>query len=497
MKKIRVRFAPSPTGFIHVGNARTALFNWLFSRKENGAFILRIEDTDVERSTMESEISLIEDLKWLGIDWDEGPDGGGVHGPYRQSERLEKYRYFADILLEKGFAYYCFCSTQELEKEREEALAEKRMPKYSGKCRGLELRESIKRVRNGEKGALRLKVPYGEEIIFNDIVRGEIRFQTDFIEDFVLIRSNDLPSYNYACVIDDKLMEITHVIRGEDHIPNTPKQILVYRALGWEMPQFAHLSMVMGKDNTRLSKRHGATSVDQFREQGYLAGALFNYLALLGWAPPEGKEVMKKEDMISMFQLEKVGKSSAIFDYDKLNWMNRQYIKSISPENLARMAIPFLRRDGIIHEDITELHFLWLVKAIDSIASNISVLNEIPKELDIFFSYPISEMDEESKKILMDETAKKVILLFKEEVLKHERIDWEIFTEITEGIRGKLGVRGKSLFHPLRVAITGRSSGLELQKFVPLVEEGSTLNFPRKIKNIRERVSEIVKFING
>ncbi|MEW6455758.1 MAG: glutamate--tRNA ligase [Acidobacteriota bacterium] len=497
MKKIRVRFAPSPTGFIHVGNARTALFNWLFSRKENGVFILRIEDTDVERSTVESEISLTQDLKWLGIDWDEGPDGGGTHGPYRQSERLEKYKYFADTLLDKGSAYYCFCAPQELEREREEALIEKRMPKYSGKCRELELSGSIERVRRGEKGALRLKVPAGEEIIFNDLVRGEIRFQTDFIEDFVLIRSNGLPSYNYACVIDDRLMEITHVIRGEDHIPNTPKQIMVYRALGWEIPLFAHLSMVMGKDNTRLSKRHGATSLDQFREQGYLPEALFNYLALLGWAPPEGREVLTKEEMVSMFQLEKVGKASAIFDYDKLNWMNRQYIRSVPSENLVRMAIPFLKRDGIIHGDITELHFLWLIKAINSIISNISILSEIPKELDIFFSFPISEMDKESKKILMDETSKRVILQFEEELLKYERINWEIFIEITESIKGKLGVKGKSLFHPLRVAITARSSGLELQKFVPIVEEGANLNFPRKIKSIRERISEILEFITN
>jgi len=285
---MRVRFAPSPTGQLHVGNARTALFNWLLARGKDGTFILRIEDTDAERSTRESEVSILEDLRWLGLDWDEGPDVGGPHGPYRQSERLHLYASYANELIGGDHAYYCFCSPQTLDSERRSMLAAGRPPKYGGTCRGLSKEESAKRVEAGERPVIRFRVPEGVDVTFEDLVRGDVTFSSEVIGDPVIVRSDGRPAYNFAVVVDDAVMEITHVIRGEDHISNTPRQILIYQALGFPPPSFAHLSMVMGPDHTPLSKRHGATSLAEFRERGYLPEALTNYLALIGWSPRSG-----------------------------------------------------------------------------------------------------------------------------------------------------------------------------------------------------------------
>jgi len=493
--KIRVRFAPSPTGFLHVGNARTALFNWLFARQKGGTFILRIEDTDIERSLQEYEKALISDLKWLGLDWDEGPDIGGNYGPYRQSERLEIYNEYTKRLLEEGKAYYCFCSPEELEEERKRALAQGKMPKYSGKCRKITLDEALQRIKKGEKAAVRLRTPDTGEIRFNDLVRGEVVFSLEGIGDPVLVRSNGLPSYNYAVVIDDHLMKITHVIRGEDHVSNTPRQLLVYRALNFQPPVFAHLSMVMGKDNTRLSKRHGATSIDQFRREGYLASALINYLALLGWAPPEGREVLAREELIELFDLNRVSKSSAIFDYEKLNWINRQHIKKLTSREKAEKAYPYLREAGYLPEKMTPGHWQWLEKAVESVITNVDRFPQLAGEFSIFFDFSPESMDQEAKDILKSEEGKKVIECFHNELSKLNKLEYETFIEIVENIKKKTGFKGKKLYHPLRVALTARSSGLELNQFIPLVEEGSSLNFPVKIKNCKERVNEIMKYL--
>ena len=282
---MRLRFAPSPTGQLHVGNARTALFNWLLAHGKDGTFILRIEDTDAERSTRESEVSILEDLRWLGLDWDEGPDVNGPHGPYRQSERLHLYASYANELIAGGHAYYCFCSPQQLDADRRELLAAGRPPKYKGTCRGLSREQAQSRTDEGERPVIRFRVPEGLDVTFDDLVRGDVTFNSEVIGDPGLVRSDGRPGYNFAVVVDDALMEITHVIRGEDHISNTPRQLLMYQALGFTPPQFAHLSLVMGPDHTPLSKRHGATSVMEFRERGYLPEALVNYLALIGWSP--------------------------------------------------------------------------------------------------------------------------------------------------------------------------------------------------------------------
>lgn len=492
---IRVRFAPSPTGYIHVGNARTAVFNWFFAKKNKGSFILRIEDTDIERSTKESEELLIRDLRWLGIDWDEGPDIGGDFGPYRQSERIEIYKKHAYELLERGYAYFCFCSADELEKERERAILAGGIPKYSGKCRNLNIEESMERVKNGEKAAIRFRVPYDEEITFNDIIRGELKFSTNFIEDFVLLRSNFIPSYNFACVIDDHYMRITHVIRGEDHISNTPKQILVYKALGWDYPFFAHLPMVLGSDGTRLSKRHGATSLDQFRESGYLPEALMNYLSLLGWSSPEGREVMDLEEIIRAFDLERVGRSASIFDYEKLRWINRQHIRKTSTEKLLIECIPYLKEEGFLPEVISEPHRIWLSNAIKAILPNLETLKDVKREFNLFFYFNPEKMDEESKKMVLEENSKKVISELFSMIKDLDYVEWERFSEIVKKVGEKLKIKGKELFHPIRVALTSKFSGLELKSFVPLIEDGAKIEFPLKILNVRERLEKTIEYI--
>src|SRR5882672_2875018 len=326
-KQVRVRFAPSPTGQLHIGNVRTALFNWLFARQKKGVFILRIEDTDLERSEARYETQLMEDLKWLGLDWDEGPDVGGPYPPYRQSDKMEVYHGYAERLLKEQKCYYCFCTAEELERERQQALAEQRQPVYSGKCRKLDPAEAERRRAGGELAAIRLKIPE-HSIKFHDIVRGDLEFPYEVIGDQIIVRSSGMPIYNYVVVIDDADMKITHVIRGDDHISNTPKQVAVYEALGLPVPEFAHLSTILGPDRERLSKRHGATSVSSFREMGYLPEALMNYLALLGWAPSGGDcEIFSKDELIKEFSLERATPSPAVFDTEKLHWLNRHYIK--------------------------------------------------------------------------------------------------------------------------------------------------------------------------
>ncbi len=361
---VRVRFAPSPTGLLHVGNARTALYNWLFARRHGGAFILRIEDTDRERSETQYEKQLIEDLRWLGLDWDEGPSGSaeaddiwsderGRHGPYRQSERLKIYAKHTERLLTEGKAYPCFCAPEELDAERKAATAEHRGQAYSGKCRQLSQEEVEANLAAGKPFAVRLKIE-DHPLKFHDLVRGEVTFESEAVSDPVLVRSahggmggmsEGVPVYNYVVTIDDALMEITHVIRGDDHISNTPRQVAIYEALGWKTPEFAHLSTILGPDRERLSKRHGATSIAAFRETGYLPEALVNYLALLGWGAEDGKtETFTLEELTRAFSLERVTPSPAIFDIAKLNWLNRHYLKRSPMERLVTLAWPFFAR---------------------------------------------------------------------------------------------------------------------------------------------------------
>ena len=343
---VRVRFAPSPTGYLHVGNARTALFNFLFAKRHQGTLVLRIEDTDVERSTDASIDRIVEDLHWLGISWEEGPDRGGESGPYRQTQRLSTYRGFADRLLHEGKSYKCFCSEERLAQLRKEQLSKGKMPRYDGRCHSLPAAEISGMESSGLRPAIRFHVGRGS-ILFEDLIHGKMNFDAGGMGDFIIVRSDGMAAYNFACVVDDHLMDITHVIRGEDHLSNTPRQILLYQALGWQSPLFAHHPLILGPDRSPLSKRHGATAVSQYREEGFLPEALENYLVLLGWTPPSGQETLSLEKMVEEFSIQDISRSAPVYNRKKLEWLNSAYIRAKDEGQLSKLLIPYLQKSGI------------------------------------------------------------------------------------------------------------------------------------------------------
>jgi len=492
MSKVRVRFAPSPTGYVHVGNARTALFNWLFARHGGGAFVLRIEDTDAERSKPEYERQLLEDLRWFGLDWDEGPDLGGPFGPYRQSERGAIYALHAEKLIGQGDAYYCFCSAEQLEAERQEELKVGRQPRYSGRCRKLTAEEVARRQAEGEPAAVRLKI-VESSFFWNDLVHGPTTFSSEVIGDPVIVRSEGLPAYNYAVVIDDHLMEITHVIRGDDHISNTPRQLALFRALGWEPPEFAHLSTILGSDRTRLSKRHGATSMESFREMGILPEALRNYLALLGWSPADGKtEILSPEELVKLFSLDHITKAPAVFDTDKLNWMNRHYMKECGLRRLAELATPFLEAAGQVGAHPGPEVLAWIERVLDAVLKNVSTLSELPPAARIVFEFdaPRALATPDFQELLASPAALEVLKAFIPKALAEGTLTCQRFREIAKAVQKETGKKGKDLFHPIRMAVTGAGSGPELEKLIPIYEEGAKLPLPQHVKNVAERLRE-------
>jgi nondiscriminating glutamyl-tRNA synthetase len=496
---MRVRFAPSPTGQLHVGNARTALFNWLLAHGKDGTFILRIEDTDIERSTRESESSILEDLRWLGLDWDEGPDVGGSHGPYRQSERVHLYASYANELIGGGHAYYCFCSPARLEDERKGDLAAGRPPKYHGTCRDIPSDEALRRIAAGERPVIRFKVPEDVEVSFQDIVRGEVSFSSGVIGDPVLVRSDGRPAYNFAVVVDDALMEITHVVRGEDHISNTPRQVLLYQALGFTPPEFAHLSLVMGPDHTPLSKRHGATSVAEFRERGYLPEALTNYLALIGWSPGGGQELLPIEELARRFALEDVGHSAGIFDQEKLGWMNRHYMKEASPARLAGECVRYFLKRGYLQRR-TDEGMDFLISAFPMAVGSVDRLEEIPDRLRFLFEFdPAASLAREDVASVIHEAgAREVIAALAEELAAVGRLDRESFRAAASRVRQRTGQKGRSLFHPIRVALTGEAGGPELDQAVPAIDRGAELPLSAGVAPVvgcRERAAAFARVI--
>ena len=520
MSEVRVRFAPSPTGSLHVGNARTALFNWLFARHERGAFILRIEDTDVERSEARYEAQLIEDLRWFGLDWDEGPDRGGPFAPYRQSERREIYRRHALQLMDQGHAYFCFCTPDELEAERQAALKAGRQPRYSGRCHTRPREESARKVAEGQPAAIRLKVPEGE-LAWEDLVHGLTRFSSDVIGDFIVVRSDGHPAYNFAVVIDDHLMKISHVIRGDDHISNTPRQLAVYQGLGWQPPRFAHLSTILGPDRTRLSKRHGATSLENFREMGIRPDALRNYLLLLGWSSPDGKtEELSLDEMIARFSLDRVNKSAAMFDQAKLNWLNREYLKQASGAELTRHLMErtirhFTSAGYITAADLqrsvapglTNLTFpmtmspavvAWLTKVVMPTLRDRADAPHILEVGRLIFDYQARNIAQnpETSPVITEPAAREVLTGFISRALERGRDDnftYDRFREIAKEVQRQTGRKGRELFHPIRVAVTGAASGPELEKLIPIFEEGSQLPLSRPIKSVVARLREFAE----
>jgi nondiscriminating glutamyl-tRNA synthetase len=480
---MRVRFAPSPTGHLHVGNARTALFNWLLARGHGGTFILRIEDTDTERSTLESERSILADLRWMGLEWDEGPDVGGAFGPYRQSERFALYASHARELIDKRDAYYCFCSAEELEAARKQAMADGRPPMYSGKCRDLDPAESERRLASGERAVIRFRVPDSGDVRFDDVVRGEVVFSADVIGDFVIVRSDGRPAYNFAVVVDDALMQVTQVIRGEDHISNTPRQVLLYEAMGMEPPSFAHLSLVLGPDHAPLSKRHGATSVAEFRAKGYLPESLVNYLALIGWSPSSGVEqvegalagenveLMPIDEMARRFSLERVSHSAGVFDEAKLAWMNRHYMKQAAPERLAHECWTWLAERGWVGERTPDAQ-RYVASLMGIAAGSVDRLDEVADRLQVIFDW---DADRAKALVAADPDGPKVIEAFVQESAGGALADKDAFRAVMGRVKDRTGIKGKGLFHPVRVALTGAESGPELDLAVPAIDRGAAL----------------------
>ncbi|CVK21192.1 glutamate--tRNA ligase [Sporomusa sphaeroides] len=474
-QQLRVRFAPSPTGPFHIGGARSALFNWLLARKEGGKLILRIEDTDLERSTRESEENIKASLRWLGIEWDEGIDAGGEYGPYRQTERLDIYREYTDKLLTSGQAYHCYCSEAELEAERQEQMNKGENPHYAGRCRQLSQADRERFIAEGRKPTVRFRVPENRQIIFKDMVRDTVSFDSNGVGDFVIVKSDGIPVYNYAVVLDDALMKITHVIRAEEHLSNTPRQILLYQALGLELPKFGHISLILGKDRTKMSKRHGATSVEQYKNLGYLPEGIVNFLALLGWAPPGEEEIFSPTELIEQFSMDRVAKNPAVFDIDKLNHINAHYIKQASPELITELALPHLKAAGYVGEALSAEERAWLVKVVAELQGYISYAAQITEHIDVFFNDTIDFENEEAHEIMKDAAIPEVMAAFKNKLAALETVEPAAVQAILKGIVKELKLGGKKVYMPVRIAVTGKMHGPELINLIPLIGKDRTL----------------------
>ena len=463
MKSIKVRFAPSPTGPLHIGGARSALFNYLFAAHEKGTMVLRIEDTDLDRSKHVYEEEIIESLRWLGLVWEEGPGAGGNNGPYRQTERLDIYNQYVKKLLAEDKAYYCFCQPEELEAERQLSGEKGDMIGYSGKCRSLSKEEIEAKIAQGIKPTVRFRVPEHKVLVVDDLVRGSVMFETDLLGDYIIVKSDGIPTYNFAVVIDDYLMGITHVIRAEEHLSNTPRQLLIYDALGFDLPEFAHISLILGSDKQKMSKRHGATSVLQYRENGYLPGALFNFLALLGWSPEGETEILTVPEIIKQFSLKRVSKSPAVFDVDKLNWLNSQYIKKLTIDELELMVKPFLHESPYKEQldKLTDDKYRLLVTAVhDRLVS----LKDIVQEAAAFFAE--INYEEEAWQVLTGPDVPLVLESFKNNLTETD--DFDFIKQVIKKIVKDNKLKPKDVFMPLRCALSGVTHGPELPYFISI-----------------------------
>ncbi len=464
---VRVRFAPSPTGYLHIGGLRTALYNYLFAKANNGEFILRIEDTDLERSKREYEELQIADLKWAGLSWAEGPDKPGDFGPYRQSERLDIYKRFAEQLIDEGKAYYCFCTDEDLEKQKEKAMAENRDPHYDGTHRDYPKDEALKRIANGEKAVVRFKVnqkPY----TLHDEVRGSVEFPKNMVGDFVIIRSNGLPVYNFCCVVDDALMKITHVFRGEDHLNNTLRQLMIYEALGFELPKLGHVSLLIGADRQKLSKRHGATSVTQYREGNYLPEALNNYLCLLGWSHPDEKDVFTMEEIAPIFESKRFSKAPATYDIEKLKYINSSHIKLKSDEECLSEAIPWFKEGNPVLSQDKD----WQLKFIHLFKEKIDFYTDLNHFGELVFTESFNENDE-FKEVLSWESTSQMKAYLSSEIKRltdegKASPAVEDFEAWTNYLKKEMKIKGKQLFKGIRLVLTGATEGSDLKQLIPL-----------------------------
>lgn len=488
MNVIRVRFAPSPTGYLHVGGARTALFNWLFARHSGGKFILRIEDTDRERSKPEYEESIIRDLQWLGLDWDEGPSIGGPYGPYRQTERAAFYREQLKKLLSSGTAYQCYCTHKELEAERSAALALGKGYRYSGKCRNLSEEERQARRNSGQPSSVRLKVAEGKTT-FTDVVRGEVSVDHSEIDDFILVRTGGEPTYNFVATVDDALMRISHVIRGDDHLSNTPKQIMIYQALGLTPPLFAHIPLILGADWTPLSKRHGANSVGEFKRKGYLPEAMMNYLALLGWSLDGKTELFSKEELVRRFGLDRVVKSPACFDYEKLQWLNGHYIREADEERIYQLCLEYLWDADAISEDFMRESGSALKRMIGTVKNSLKTISDVGEQLTYFLGEVHTYDPQALAKYLVPET---IPILEDAFNLLEESVSFNAMS-LEEKFRTLANQKGRKFaeyVHPMRLAITGRTTSPNLFELIEILGRGRCIvRFKRFIQMIKSSLA--------
>ncbi|WP_312473882.1 glutamate--tRNA ligase [Neobacillus sp.] len=468
--EVRVRYAPSPTGHLHIGNARTALFNYLFARNQGGKFIIRIEDTDKKRNIAGGEESQLKYLKWLGMDWDEGVDVGGEYGPYRQSERNDLYEIYYNQLLAKGHAYKCYCTEAEIEAEREAQSERGETPHYSGKCRHLTEEERHQFESEGRKPSIRIAVPEGKTYTFDDMVKGTVSFESEGMGDWVIIKKDGTPTYNFAVTIDDYLMKISHVLRGDDHISNTPKQLMVYEALGWEPPIFGHMTLIVNESRKKLSKRDESIIqfIEQYEDLGYLPEALFNFITLLGWSPAGEEEIYSKEEFIEIFDASRLSKSPALFDKQKLTWMNNQYMKKVELDRVVDLSLPHLIKAGRLSESMTDEQHLWARSLVALLQEKMSFGAEIIGLSDIFFKDE-AEYEADAKEILAGEQVPEVLKAFSHELDQLESFQADGIKAAMKAVQKSTGHKGKNLFMPIRAAVTGQTHGPDLPQAIELL----------------------------
>ena len=485
-QQVRTRFAPSPTGFLHVGSIHSALFDWLFTRHNNGIFILRIEDTDVARKVEGAVESIFDDFRWLGLDVDEGPGIGGKYGPYIQSQRLERYKEAARQLVDKGAAYNCYCSEERLEALREEQIKRKLPPGYDRHCRNMTDSERVQKEKEGVVPVVRLKTPLEGQTVVHDIILGDVVFKSSTIEDVVLLKSDGYPTYHLANVVDDRDMQITHVIRGEEWMSSTPCHIMLYNAMSYEIPQFAHLPMLLGSDRSKLGKRHGSTSIRQFREQGYLPETMINFLALLGWSLDDKTEIISRDDLIKHFSLERVSKTAAIFNHEKLNWMNGVYIRGLSVDDLTGRVFPFMEKD-LPPEVKRPLDINYVRQIVPLIRERISTLKDAATYANFFF---LDELEYDSAmligKKMTAETALTALKAAEEKLSPLESFSRELLEDTLRHLADDLGIKTGQLFNPLRVATTAREAA------PPLFDTMAVLGKERCLKRIRAALAKLV-----
>ncbi|MXQ51470.1 glutamate--tRNA ligase [Salinicoccus hispanicus] len=483
MDKVRVRYAPSPTGYLHIGNARSALFNYLFARRYDGDFIIRIEDTDSARNVETGEESQLHYLKWLGLEWDESVDKDGGYGPYRQSERQHIYQPVIDRLLEEGKAYRCYMTSEELEAEREAQTARGEAPKYSGQHANLTGEEEQAFIDEGREPSIRFRVPKDATYTFNDIVKGEVSFESNGIGDWVIVKRDGVPTYNFAVAIDDHEMEISHVLRGDDHISNTPKQQMIYEAMGWEEPKFGHMTLIVNESKKKLSKRDGAIIqfIEQYKDLGYLPEALFNFIALLGWTPEGEEEIFSKQEFIDLFDEQRLSKSPAFFDKQKLTWINNQYMKEKDAETVFQMALPHLVKEGLVEENASDEELDWARKLVALYQEQMSFAGEITTLSEQFFKEEI-EFDEAANAVIAEEHIPELMAALSDRFAALEDFSPAAVKSAIKDVQKSTGYKGKKLFMPIRVAVTGQTRGPELPDTISLIGKEKALRRIEKLK---------------